>query len=164
MTSQQRQQLLRHLHDNAKLSVDTLAAMIDEDPEEVRAAIAEWEQAGIIRGYSAVIHWDRVDEDRVRGIIEVKVTPQRGVGFDAVARRIYQFPEVKDVVLVSGSYDLQVIVEGHRIQDVARFVAERLATIEHVQSTTTHFVLKTYKVDGIIMDDMDGDQRLVVSP
>lgn len=164
MSPIQRHELLVRLHDDAKLSITTLAAMMDVDSADVEATIAELEASGIIRGYCAVINWDRIERDRVRGIIEVKVAPQREVGFDAVAQRIYQYPEVKDVTLVSGSYDLQVIVEGQRIQEVARFVSERLATIEHVQSTTTHFVLKTYKVGGVVLDDDGGEQRLVISP
>ena len=141
MSPTQRHELLVRLHDDAKLSITTLAAMMDVDSADVEATIAELEASGIIRGYCAVVNWDRIERDRVRGIIEVK-----------------------DVTLVSGSYDLQVIVEGQRIQEVARFVSERLATIEHVQSTTTHFVLKTYKVDGVVLDDDGGEQRLVISP
>jgi len=156
--------LLKLLQENAKLSYETLATMLGEEVETVRQRVESWEQDGIIRGYAAIVNWDRVDEDRVTAIIEVTVIPQRSVGFDEVARRIYRFPEVQAVLLLSGSYDLQVVVEGHRIQEVARFVSERLAAIDFIQSTTTHFILKTYKVDGVVLEDGDDDQRLVITP
>jgi len=156
--------LLKLLQENAKLSYETLATMLGEEVETVRQRVESWEQEGIIRGYAAIVNWDRVDEDRVTAIIEVTVIPQRSVGFDEVARRIYRFPEVQAVLLLSGSYDLQVVVEGHRIQEVARFVSERLAAIDFIQSTTTHFILKTYKVDGVVLEDGDDDQRLVITP
>jgi DNA-binding Lrp family transcriptional regulator len=156
--------LLKLLQENAKLSYETLATMLGEEVETLRQRVESWEQEGIIRGYAAIVNWDRVDEDRVTAIIEVTVIPQRSVGFDEVARRIYRFPEVQAVLLLSGSYDLQVVVEGHRIQEVARFVSERLAAIDFIQSTTTHFILKTYKVDGVVLEDGDDDQRLVITP
>ncbi len=165
MTPERQKVLLHLLEHNAKLSPQTVTAMLeDEDLETVERTIRELEDTGIIRGYSAIVNWDRVESDRITAIIEVKVTPQRGVGFDEVARRIYRFPEVQAVQLLSGSYDLQVVVVGRRIQEVARFVSERLATIDFIQSTTTHFILKTYKVDGVVLEDGDDDQRLVITP
>ena len=164
MSPEHEKALLRLLQENAKLSFDTLATMLGEEVAEVTTAVARLEKAGIIRGYAAIVNWDRVEEDRITAIIEVKVTPQRAVGFDDVARRIYRFAEVQAVLLLSGGYDLQVVVGGQRIQEVARFVSERLSTMEFVQSTTTHFILKTYKVDGVVLEDGDDDQRLVVSP
>lgn len=164
MCAERDKELLKLLQQNAKLSNETLAVMLDEKVEWIEDQIASFEREGIIRGYSAIVNWDRIDQDRVTAIIEVTVIPQRTVGFDDVARRIYGFPEVEAVLLMSGTYDLQVVVSGHRIQEVARFVSERLATIDFIQSTTTHFILKTYKVDGVVMEGEGGDDRLVISP
>ncbi len=164
MCADRDKELLKLLQQNAKLSNETLAVMLDEKVEWIEDQIASFEREGIIRGYSAIVNWDRIDQDRVTAIIEVTVIPQRTVGFDEVARRIYGFPEVEAVLLMSGTYDLQVVVSGHRIQEVARFVSERLATIDFIQSTTTHFILKTYKVDGVVMEGDDDDHRLVISP
>ncbi len=164
MSPEHQRDLLKLLQDNAKISPESLATMLDEEVSTVREQIARFEQDGVIRGYAAIVNWDRVDEDRITAIIEVTVIPQRAVGFDEVARRIYRFPEVQGVMLLSGSYDLQVIVTGRRIQEVARFVSERLATIDFIQSTTTHFILKTYKTDGVVFEDGDDDQRLVITP
>ncbi|WP_018131008.1 Lrp/AsnC family transcriptional regulator [Effusibacillus pohliae] len=157
-------QILNVLHENSRLSHQQIATMLGADPAEVSRLIAELEREKIILRYSAVINWDKVESQRVTAVIDVKVTPQREVGFDAIAERIYRFPEVKSVSLMSGAYDLQVTVEGMHLKEVARFVAEKLSTIEHVTSTTTHFLLKTYKSDGVIFDDQEGDQRLVISP
>ncbi|WDM02993.1 Lrp/AsnC family transcriptional regulator [Alicyclobacillus cycloheptanicus] len=138
--------------------------MLGESPEAVSEVIKTYEEERVILRYSAVVDWDKVESGRITAVIDVKVVPQREVGFDAIAERIYRFPEVKSVYLMSGAYDLQVIVEGYDIKEVSRFVSERLATIENVNSTTTHFMLKTYKEAGVIFDDGEGDRRLVISP
>lgn len=138
--------------------------MVGESTEAVKQAIKEMEDERIILRYSATINWERVKTERVTAVIDVKVTPQREVGFDAIAERVYRFAEVKSVTLMSGAFDLQVVVEGDDIREIARFVSERLSTIEHVISTTTHFLLKTYKSDGVIFDDNEHDRRLVVTP
>lgn len=164
MDSSLKMQLLHLLHENSRLSYENIANMLGLDTSEVSKAIDELEQEKVILRYSAVINWDKVEAQRVAAVIDVKVTPQREVGFDAIAERIYRFPEVKSVSLMSGAFDLQVIVEGMHLKEVARFVAEKLSTIEHVTSTTTHFLLKTYKSDGVIFDDHEDDQRLVISP
>ncbi|MCF8563940.1 Lrp/AsnC family transcriptional regulator [Alicyclobacillus tolerans] len=156
--------ILHLLHENSRLSSETIAAMLNLDPAEVSSAIADFEQQKVILRYSAVINWDKMDAKQVTAVIDVKVTPQREVGFDAIAERIYRFPEVTSVSLMSGAYDLQVIVEGTDLKEVARFVAEKLSTIEHITSTTTHFRLKTYKFDGVIFDDHEDDRRLVITP
>lgn len=156
--------ILHLLHENSRLSVETIADMLGEDPKEVAQAIKELEEDKVILRYSAVINWDKVESQRVSAVIDVKVTPQREVGFDAIAERIYRFPEVSAVYLMSGIYDLQVIVEERHIKEVAQFVSQRLSTIEGVKSTTTHFLLKTYKSDGVIFDDKEDDQRLVIAP
>jgi len=138
--------------------------MLNIDVEEVCQRISEMEEDNTIISYHTLINWEKVGEETVSAIIEVKVAPQRDVGFDAVAERIYRFPEVKSVQLVSGGYDLAVLVEGKSMKDVALFVAMKLSTIETVLSTYTHFVLKTYKRDGIILEDGEKDRRLVVTP
>lgn len=114
--------------------------------------------------YRAVINWEKTDLETVSALIDVKVTPQREVGFGDVARRIYRFPEVKSVYLMSGAYDLSVLVEARNLKELSSFVAEKLATLEHVTSTATHFVLKRYKQDGVVFEDQDEPERLVVSP
>ncbi len=164
MEIENRDVILRLLHQNGRLSAETIASMIGETPENVSQMIKEMEDERIILRYSATINWEKVKSERVTAVIDVKVTPQREVGFDAIAERIYRFSEVKSVALMSGAYDLQVVIEGDDIREIARFVSERLSTIEHVISTTTHFLLKTYKSDGVIFDDNEGDRRLVVAP
>ncbi|MCL6548819.1 MAG: Lrp/AsnC family transcriptional regulator [Alicyclobacillus sp.] len=164
MNPQRKLDILHLLHEDSRLSAETIATMLGEDAEEVRRAIEELERDKVILRYSAVVNWDKVETGRVTAVIDVKVTPQREVGFDAIAERIYRFPEVRSVSLMSGAFDLQVVVEGGHIKEVAQFVAEKLSTIEHVTSTTTHFLLKTYKSDGVIFDDHEEDQRLVITP
>lgn len=122
------------------------------------------EKEKIILGYNTMIDWEKYGDDSVSAMIEVNVTPQREFGFDAIAERIYRFDEVKTVYLMSGSFDLLVIIEGKSLKNVADFVARRLSTIEGVTSTRSHFMLKPYKKDGIIIDDKETDHRLVVSP
>ncbi|ACX51223.1 transcriptional regulator, AsnC family [Ammonifex degensii KC4] len=157
-------ELLRLLSQNARYSVEELAAMLDLTPQEVSSLIEDLERRRVILGYRALIDWRKVGEEKVTAFIEVKVTPQREVGFDAVAKRIARFPEVKNIRLVSGTYDLAVEVEGRRLEEVASFVATRLAPMEGVVSTTTHFMLKPYKIDGELVEDVEEVQRLVVSP
>ncbi|PWI56745.1 Lrp/AsnC family transcriptional regulator [Sulfoacidibacillus thermotolerans] len=164
MVSKLQHDVLRLLSENCQLSTETLANLLGETPQRIAQEIQDLEQKKIILRYSAVINWDKVESQRVTAVIDVKVTPQREVGFDAIAERIYRFPEVKSVSLMSGAYDLQVVVEGNHIKEVAGFVSQKLSTIEHVNSTTTHFLLKTYKSNGVIFDDQEGDQRLVISP
>ena len=156
--------VLKILEEDSRLSVDEIAAMTGKSVDEVRSVIAECEQKGIIRRYKTIIDWDKLGEERVFAFIDVKVTPQRGVGFDDIAERIYRFPEVHSVYLVSGLHDLRVVVEGSTMKEVAFFVAEKLATIDRVQSTSTHFLLKKYKEDGVIFEAPEGDKRLAVTP
>ena len=130
----------------------------------VTKQIAEWEKAGVIRRYKTVIDWERAGDERVAAFIDVSVTPERGTGFDDIAARLYRFPEVRSVFLVSGGHDLRVIVEGSNIREVANFVAEKLATVDRVTATNTHFLLKRYKEDGDIFVDAEPDQRLAVAP
>lgn len=156
--------ILELLESNSRITAAQIAAMLNLDEEDVSRRIKEMEKKKIILGYFTYINWEKAGEEKVTACIEVKITPQRDVGFDAVAERIYRFPQVKSVRLVSGAYDLAVIVEGDTMKEVAHFVSTKLATIEHVISTATHFVLKTYKQLGIILEDGEQDRRLVVTP
>ena len=139
------EEILQLLKDNARLSTEDIAAMTKKSVEEVNQIIKKFEDEGVILKYSAILNPDKVAEnkEKVRAIIEIQVTPEREHGFDAIAERIYRFPEVKTVNLMSGGYDLQVILEGETIQEVAFFVARKLSTLNGVKSTKTHFVLKT---------------------
>jgi DNA-binding Lrp family transcriptional regulator len=157
-------EILELLEANAKLTEGEIAIMLKMDVEEVRNKLRELERDKIILRYITLINWEKVGEEKVSAMIEVRITPQRDVGFDAVAERIYRFPEVRSVRLLSGTYDLGVFIEGKTMKEVSHFVATKLSTIEGVISTTTHFVLKTYKQDGVIIEDEEEDRRLVVSP
>jgi DNA-binding Lrp family transcriptional regulator len=136
--------------------------MLGKQEEEVKQAITELEEKNIIMGYPAIVNWEKTDRDAVMAFIEVRVTPQRDKGFDKVAERIYQYPQVKSCNLMSGGYDLFVAVEGKTMKEVALFVAEKLATIESVISTATHFVLKQYKENGVIYEQKYKDNREAV--
>lgn len=137
--------LLKQLNKDSRTSEKDLATMLGCSEEEIRSEIAEMERAGIIRGYKAVIDWERLDEAYVSAIIELKVTPKAGYGFEEIAAKIMRYPEVESVYLMSGVYDLNVVVKGRTFHEVARFVAKELSTIESVTSTATHFVLRRYK-------------------
>ncbi|MFC4950833.1 Lrp/AsnC family transcriptional regulator [Pseudonocardia sp. GCM10023141] len=161
-------QILELLERDAQLSHDTIATMTGIPVADVSAAIAAWEASGAIRRYRAVVDWDAVDEDptseTVTAFIDVALAPARGVGFDDVADRIARFPEVRSVYLVSGSHDLRCTVTGRTIRAVSDFVSQKLSTIDRVQSTATHFVLKTYKRDGDAFGAPEPDHRLRVTP
>ncbi len=157
-------ELLNILKKNARTSLEDMAKMIRSTPAAVAARMEEYEKEGTIRGYRALINEDHLKEDRVTAVIEVKVQPEREGGFDRIARRISGFPEVVNMHLMSGKYDLLLFVEGRNLREVATFVSERLATLNGVLSTGTHFMLKTYKQDGVLMDGEKVDDRLQVSP
>jgi len=156
--------ILHMLERDARASTADLAAMAGVAEDEVARIVRDCEARGIIRRYKTVVDWDRAGEEGVLAYIDVRVSPAREVGFDDVASRIYRFPEVVSVSLVSGGYDLQVVVRGPDLRDVAMFVAEKLATIDRVHSTTTHFLLRRYKEDGDILVEQDEDRRLAVTP
>jgi len=158
------EEILALLEEDGRLRPEEIAARLGRDAEEVRQAISKLEQEKVILGYKAVINWEKVGGNGVTAIIDVKVTPEREAGFDKIAERIYRFPQVRSVYLLSGAYDLSVVIEGKTMKDVALFVAEKLAPLEQVQGTVTHFVLKKYKQDGVIFEDGEEDYRLVVSP
>ena len=156
--------VLHLIENDARLSAKTMAVMLDEDEEKIAAIIDKLESEKYILGYNTIINWERMGNDGVTAMIDVKVTPEREVGFNNVAERICRFPEVRCVYLMSGTYDLSVTVTGETMQDVARFVSHKLSTLDQVQSTTTHFVLKRYKQDNFIFEEPQEDKRLVVSP
>ena len=156
--------LLDILRDDCRIPLEKIAVMTGASVEEVASAIESLEQRKIILRYSPMINWDRTDRDRVEAMIEVRVTPQRDMGFDAIARRIYRFDEVKSVYLMSGSYDLLVLVEARSMKELAAFVSGKLSPLETVTGTATSFVLKRYKEEGVIFDSAESDRRLVISP
>ncbi|KKM09176.1 AsnC family transcriptional regulator [Clostridiales bacterium PH28_bin88] len=158
-----KKQILELLESDSRLNADKISLMLGLGVDEVRAQIANMEKEKVILKYTTLVNWEKAGEDMVSAMIDVKVTPQRDVGFDEVAQKIYRFPEVRSVFLMSGGYDLSVLIEGKTLKDVALFVAEKLATIEHVQSTMTHFVLKKYKQAGVVFEDGEEDRRQVVS-
>jgi len=160
-----REELLAFIEKNAKLTANELAIFVGRSEDEVAAALKQMEAEHVICGYNTLIDWDKTDRDYVTALIEVKVTPARGQGFERVAERIYGFDEVRAVYLMSGGFDLTVIVEGKSLRDVAHFVSDRLAPLESVLSTATHFVLKKYKDHGVVLDKKpSGDDRMIVTP
>ena len=158
------QEVLEILKRNARTSVEDIARETGLTPEAVAEAIAGYEKSGLIRGYRAIVNDDRPEDERVTAVIEVKVQPEREGGFDRVARRIARFPEVVNMYLMSGKFDLLLFVEGDSLKKVASFVSQRLAPLEGILSTGTHFMLRTYKEDGVLMEDDPVDDRLQVTP
>ncbi|MDR3592127.1 MAG: Lrp/AsnC family transcriptional regulator [Negativicutes bacterium] len=158
------QELLELLEKDHTLTVEQLATMLDKSQAEVAALVDRLEAEKIIVKYQTIVNWEKAGVERVTAVIDVKITPQREVGFDSIAERIYRFPEVRSLYLMSGAYDLLVMVEGKTLKEVSQFVSNRLSTIEGVLSTTTHFMLKMYKESGVIVEDEEEDRRLVVSP
>jgi DNA-binding Lrp family transcriptional regulator len=156
--------LLKLLEEHALRSPDELAKMLNISAEEVQRRIKQYEDDKVILGYKAVINDDKIDSDLVKAVIEVKIQPEREGGFDRIARRIAKFDEVTSLFLMSGAYDLLIFVEGRSLREVAQFVAEKLATLEGVTSTATHFMLKTYKEQGVMMEAGEEFERLKVSP
>ena len=159
-----KRQILKILERDARATPQNIAAQTGIPEAEVAASILEWERSGIIRRYKTVVDWEKLGEERVFAFIDVKVLPQRGTGFDDVAERIYNYPEVHSVYLVSGSQDLRCVVEGKTMREIADFVAQKLSTIDRVTGTNTNFLLKKYKDDGDIFADAETDHRLMVAP
>ncbi len=155
--------LFKLLENNARLSNKELAVMLGETEEAVAERISRYENEGIIRGYKSVINWDKVDNEHVTALIEIKVTPKRGHGFEEIAQRITQLDEVESLYLMSGAYDFAVMITGKTFQDVAMFVAKRLSPLDSVLSTATHFILRRYKDMGIELSPVSGDDRGIVS-
>ena len=157
-------QVLDLLREDCRLPLEKLAVMLGVSTEEVAETIDSLERRRVILHYAPTINWDLTDRERVEAMIQVSVTPQRDMGFDAVARRIYRFEEVKSVYLMSGGYDLLVLVEAKSLKELALFVSSKLSTLEMVTGTQTSFVLKRYKEEGVIFDGSQSDNRLVVPP
>ena len=154
--------LLRLLEEDCTHTLEQLASMADMTVEEVKAEIKRYEEEKIVLGYQAIVDWDRTERESVTALIEVKVTPQRGAGFDRVAERIYQYDEVESVYLMSGAFDLTVIISGRTLREVAEFVGQRLATIEDVTGTATHFILKKYKEKHLIFEKQEQQERELI--
>ena len=151
--------ILKLLEDDATLSAEQLSVMIDKEVGEIKDIIKKYERDGVLLGYKALIDWDKTDREYVTALIEVKIQPQRDLGFDKVAEKIYNYPEVKSLLLMSGGFDLAVMIEGKTMREVAYFVAQKLAPIEFVTATSTHFVLKKYKDKGVIYKTPELDER-----
>ena len=155
-----KEKILRAIAKDSKMAAEELAIRLGCTKEELITAIAEMEADKVICGYPTLIDWDKVSDEKVTALIELKVTPQRGQGFDKIAERIYKFDEVESVYLMSGGFDLTVIIRGKSMKEVSRFVFEKLAPMESIQSTATHFVLKKYKDQGLIMQFESDDERI----
>ncbi|MDY3982701.1 MAG: Lrp/AsnC family transcriptional regulator [Veillonellaceae bacterium] len=159
-----KRELVDILEHDARRSVSDIAAMLSCTEDEVKKLMKELVNDGTILEYQTLINWEKLGDTRVTALIEINLAPQREVGFDAVAERIYKFDEVKSVYLMSGSFDLMLVVEGHSLKEIANFVATRLSTIEGVTATSSHFMLKPYKKDGVVITGKEEDHRLVVTP
>ena len=156
--------ILSVLEQNAKSTPEEISEMTGRPVEEVKEVISQAERDKTIVKYRTIINWDKVGEEEVLALVELKMTPQRDVGFDGVAQRIARFPEVRALHLISGDYDLSVTVVGRTMQEVASFVSMKLAALEEVNGTTTHFLLKRYKEDGVVLDGEEGVKRLPMAP
>lgn len=157
--------LLELLQTNARMSVEDLAVVLKESDQTIRATIEQLEKDNIISGYHTVINWDKTNHDTVSAIIEVSARPERDAGYDKVAKQIYLYPEVSSMYLMSGSAEFMVIIEGKTMQEVAKFVAQKLATIDGVTATKTHFILKRYKIDGVVLEKEEKTQeRMIFTP
>ncbi|RGZ01267.1 Lrp/AsnC family transcriptional regulator [Clostridium sp. AM58-1XD] len=159
-----REKILAVIEKNSRIDVKDLAVLLGESEVAVANEIAAMEKEHIICGYHTLIDWDKTDDEKVTALIEVKVTPQRGMGFDKVAERIYQYNEVEAVYLMSGGYDFTVIIEGRTMRQVAQFVSEKLSPMESVLSTATHFILKKYKDHGTVLAEEEQDERMLITP
>lgn len=164
MKNELNEKILKIIEKDSKLTAEEVAVMLGAVTEEVETAIKELEAEKIICGYHTLINWDKTGDDEVSAIIELRVNPQRGSGFDRIAEKIYHFPEVEAVSLMSGGFDFMVQLKKAPMKEIALFVAKRLSVIDEVQSTTTHFVLKRYKDHGTLFVDEDDDKRMVVTP
>lgn len=159
------EEILEVLEKDSRLTPEEIARMLKKKPRDVKLAIKKYEKEGVILKYKAVINKDLLKSEgvSVRALIEVSIVPQKDVGFDKIAERIYSFPEVSSCYLISGTYDLLVIIEGKNIQTVSSFIAEKLSCLENVRGTTTHFLLKKYKEDGVILKHREENKRIAIS-
>lgn len=152
-------EILKLLENDSRLTPEKIALMLDKEVGDIRNMIAKYERDGVILGYKTLIDWDKTEKEHVSALIELKITPQRDRGYDHVAQKIYNYPEVESLYLMSGSFDLAVMIEGKTMREVALFVAEKLAPLEDVTSTATHFVLRKYKDKGVIFGAIPVDER-----
>lgn len=159
-----RDELLSILEKNSRIDFNELAILLGTTEKKVLEEISALENEGIICGYHTLINWEKTSIEKVMALIEVKVTPQRGRGFDNIAERIYNYPEVKAVYLISGGYDLMVILEEKTLKEIANFVSDKLSTLDSVLSTATHFILKKYKDHGTVLNKEEKDEREVITP
>lgn len=159
-----REQILSIIEKNSRIDLKELAIILGTEETEILNEMEKMEQEGIICGYHTLIDWEKTNVEKVSALIEVRVTPQRGLGFDNVAERIYRYPEVNAVYLISGGFDLLVSLEGKSLKEVSNFVSDKLSTLDYVLSTATHFILKKYKDHGTILGKKDTDERIQVTP
>ena len=159
-----REELLKVIEKNSRIDLKELAVMLGVEEAAVVNELEALEAEGVICGYHTLINWEKTSEEKVTALIEVRVTPQRGQGFDSIAERIYNYPEVRSVYLISGGYDLMVILEGKSLREVSAFVSDKLSTLETVLSTATHFILKKYKDHSTIISTKKQDEREMITP
>ena len=159
-----KEELLSIIEKNSRIGIDELATRLGASEIDVANEIAKLESERVICGYHTLIDWEKTSLEKVTALIEVRVTPQRGQGFDRIAQRIYNYPEVKSVYLISGGFDLLVTLEEKSLKEVAAFVSDKLSTLESILSTGTHFILKKYKINGTVLDNDEEDSREVVTP
>ena len=159
-----REEILTFIEKNSRVDLKELAIIVGTDEVTVANEMAAMEKERIICGYHTLIDWDKTSMEKVTALIEVRVTPQRGEGFDKIAERIYNYPEVRSVYLISGAYDLMVILEGKTLRGVSMFVAEKLSTLDQVVGTATHFILKKYKDHGTVLGQAKTDERMIITP
>lgn len=159
-----REQILTFLEKNSKIDLHELAILLGSSEAIIANEVAQMEKEQVICGYHTLIDWEKTNSEKVTALIEVRVTPQRGQGFDSIAERIYNYPEVQSVYLISGAYDLLVILQGKTLREVSSFVSDKLSTLDTVLSTATHFILKKYKDYGTIMGKKSKDERMLVMP
>lgn len=159
-----RKELLKIIEKNSRIETKDLAILLGKDEVDIINEMANMEKEGIICGYHTLIDWDKTTEEKVNALIEVKITPQRGQGFDSIAERIYNYPEVHALFLISGGYDLLVSLDGKSLKEVSSFVSDKLSTLDGVLSTATHFVLKKYKDHGTVLVKKMEDERELITP
>lgn len=157
-----RERILSVIEQNSRLRSQQIADLLGEDVEAVRKEMQAMEDEKVIAGYHTIIDWDKTNYEKVNALIEVKTTPQRGLGFDRIAQRIMQYPEVDSIYLMSGEYDFAVFLNGKTMREVANFVSEKLSPLDEIRGTATHFLLKKYKDHGAIMDERDHDERQMI--
>ena len=159
-----REEILRIIERNSRIDTGELAVRLGREESDVVNEMMKMEEEGIICGYHTMINWEKTTQETVTALIEVRVTPQRGEGFDKIAERVYKYPEVKSVYLISGGFDLLVTLEGKTLKEVSMFISDKLSTLDTVISTSTHFILKKYKDHGTIMTKKKQDERQMITP